>query len=128
MLCSFCRQAYDDVVPYWRMSIRLQKADIPHLEELLTSVSAERITALQYGLMKYYSAFVWQLDPSHGDKAPGPGRAYEYTILSLGASCQLVLLVQSEINRAARLCVWPAAEAFCMQPLHVRGQLARSAA
>ena len=46
------RQPYDDVIPYWRFSVRLHKADLPQLEELLGGIHEERITALQYGLMK----------------------------------------------------------------------------
>lgn len=46
------RQPYDDVIPYWRFSIRLHKADLPALEELLGGIHEARITALQYGLMK----------------------------------------------------------------------------
>jgi hypothetical protein len=46
------RQPYDDVIPYWRFSIRLHKADLPALEEILSGIHEARITALQYGLMK----------------------------------------------------------------------------
>ena len=46
------RQPYDDVLPYWRFAIRLHKADLPRLEQLLDSISEARVTALQYGLMK----------------------------------------------------------------------------
>lgn len=46
------RQPYDDVIPYWRFSVRLHKADLPRLEELLGGIHEERITVLQYGLMK----------------------------------------------------------------------------
>ena len=40
------------MIPYWRFSIRLHKADLPALEEILSGIHEARITALQYGLMK----------------------------------------------------------------------------
>jgi hypothetical protein len=67
------RQPYDDVIPYWRFSVRLHKADIPKLEEHLGGFDEERITALQYGLMKCAPYIMSSHDPIN-TFSPGLGQ------------------------------------------------------
>jgi hypothetical protein len=40
-------QFLEDVLPYWKFSVRLSKDDIPNLPDLLRSISEEQIHSLQ---------------------------------------------------------------------------------
>jgi Exostosin family len=67
-------QPFEAILPYWEFSIRLLHEDIPELPQILKSLPLSEVARLQRGLMRYYSAFLWD----------GPdARAYEYTLANL---------------------------------------------
>ncbi|KAL4427657.1 hypothetical protein ABPG75_001746 [Micractinium tetrahymenae] len=68
-------QYYEDVLPYETFSIRLNNADLPHLRQLLRSITEQQYRRLLEGVLEHRLAFSW-------NKAKG-GRAFDYTILSL---------------------------------------------
>lgn len=68
-------QPYQDLLPYQQFSIRLPKHRLPHIAEVLSSISDEEYIRLRQGVAKYWRAFVWH--PKWG------GEAYNYTIKSL---------------------------------------------
>jgi hypothetical protein len=71
-----CRaQPYEDVLPYQDFSIRLTKADIPNIGNILRNVTEDEYKTLRSNLPKYWRAFIW--DTAYG------GQAYNYTIASL---------------------------------------------
>ncbi|KAL4427763.1 hypothetical protein ABPG75_001852 [Micractinium tetrahymenae] len=66
---------FEDVLPFEDFSIRLNNADLPHLREILRSLTDEQYRHLLRNLLRYYKAFTW-------NDAMG-GQAFEYTLLSL---------------------------------------------
>ncbi|KAG2439616.1 hypothetical protein HXX76_004968 [Chlamydomonas incerta] len=69
------RQPWEDLLHYPDFSIRVSKAELPRLVELLRAVPAEDVAALMREGARVYRAFVWQ--PELG------GLAYNYTLASL---------------------------------------------
>ncbi|PNH09584.1 hypothetical protein TSOC_003812, partial [Tetrabaena socialis] len=65
----------DGVLPYSEFSLRLSKADIPHIVPILRSLPAARVVRMRLAMVRYHRAFLWA--PELG------GRAYEFTILAL---------------------------------------------
>eukprot|EP00775_Hariotina_reticulata_P004063 gene4063-4310_t len=68
-------QPYQDLLPYHEFSIRLPKARLPHIAEVLEDISDRDYRRLRAGVAQYWHAFVWH--PSWG------GQAYNYTMQSL---------------------------------------------
>lgn len=68
-------QPYQDLLPYDEFSVRIPKARLPHIAEVLASISDDEYRALRAGVAKHWPAFVWH--PSWG------GQAYNLTMQSL---------------------------------------------
>jgi hypothetical protein len=63
------------VLPYEEFSVRLNNADLPHLREILRSITDEQYLQLLAGLVRYRHAFTWEVQLG--------GRAFDYTIATL---------------------------------------------
>jgi hypothetical protein len=68
-------QPFEDQLPYEAFSVRLPRARLPLIVDLLSSIPEEQYIQLRQGLAKHWRAFVWH--PRRG------GQAYNYTIMSL---------------------------------------------
>lgn len=79
------RQPLDDVLPYWRFSIRLPQADIPNIERILRAVEPVELALLQKGLRLYHHYFMWR-SPQPGADC---GLAYEGVLESLRLKAML---------------------------------------
>lgn len=77
------RQPLDDVLPYWRFSLRLAQADIPHLERILRAVTPDELAVLQAGVERYHPYFVWCTSNAECAAAGGRARAYHGVLESL---------------------------------------------
>lgn len=54
------RQPLDDVLPYWRFTIRLAQAEIPRLETILRAVGSDELSSLQHHMKLYHHYFLWK--------------------------------------------------------------------
>jgi hypothetical protein len=63
------------LLPYEEFSVRLNNEDLPHLREILRSITDEQYRQLLVGLVRYRHAFAWQVELG--------GRAFDYTIAAL---------------------------------------------
>uniref|UniRef100_A0A383VC23 Exostosin GT47 domain-containing protein n=1 Tax=Tetradesmus obliquus TaxID=3088 RepID=A0A383VC23_TETOB len=68
-------QPFEDQLPYNAFSVRLPRARLPHIVQLLSAIPEEQYIKLRQGLAQNWRAFVWL--PKFG------GQAYNYTIKSL---------------------------------------------
>ncbi|KAG2488197.1 hypothetical protein HYH03_013191 [Edaphochlamys debaryana] len=68
-------QAFWDVIPYEEFSIRISRADLHRIVEILDVVTPEQLIKLQEGVAKWRSAFHWIEDLG--------GMAYNYTVKAL---------------------------------------------
>ncbi|KAG2488215.1 hypothetical protein HYH03_013209 [Edaphochlamys debaryana] len=68
-------QAFWDVIPYEEFSIRIPRANLHRIVELLDLVTPEQLIKLQEGVAKWHNAFHWFEDLG--------GLAYNYTVTSL---------------------------------------------
>ncbi|GFR42337.1 hypothetical protein Agub_g3245, partial [Astrephomene gubernaculifera] len=69
------RQPFEDLLHYPDFSVRVSKADIPRIVEILRAVPQEDVLRMMKENVRVYRAFIWQ--PELG------GLAYNYTIASL---------------------------------------------
>jgi hypothetical protein len=77
------RQPFDDVLPYWRFSLRLAQADVPDLERILRAVPPADVAELQAGVERYFPYFVWCGSEVECLAAGGRARAYHGVLDSL---------------------------------------------
>ena len=80
-------QPFDDVLPYHEFSLRLPQSDIPRLDDILRSVSAGELLALQAGVKRFHRAFMW----ADADRDGAEGDAYAWVVKSLHPRLQSVL-------------------------------------
>lgn len=79
------RQPLDDVLPYWRFSLRLRLEDAPNLVQILDAVTPGEVEALQSHVKLYHSYFLWRgwSDLPGASGWTGEGLAYEGVLESL---------------------------------------------
>ena len=79
------RAPLDDVLPYWRFSVRVGQRNLDELERTLRSVLPAKLAFLQAGVKEHHRSFIWALE-HRGD---GCGRAYEGVLESLALKAYL---------------------------------------
>ncbi|KAL4427672.1 hypothetical protein ABPG75_001761 [Micractinium tetrahymenae] len=68
-------QQFEDVLPFETFSIRLTNEDMPHLRDILKSISNEQYRTLPENVLRHQTAFCWNREKGC--------RAFDYTIASL---------------------------------------------
>ena len=53
-------QPYDDVIPYHEFSLRVPQAELENLEARLRAITPLQLRALQHGVERYHTAFLWR--------------------------------------------------------------------
>jgi hypothetical protein len=77
------RQPLDDVLPYWRFSVRMARDDIPAMQAILRAIPPARVAALQAGVARYHTFFVWCVTQPACAAAGQGAAAYEGVLESL---------------------------------------------
>jgi hypothetical protein len=81
--------AFEEVLPYDQMAIRLRVRDAPHMLGILEAVPHAQILAYRRELHKHRRAFYWT-HPAAVDPDLPPGLAYNYTLLNLARKLHLL--------------------------------------
>jgi hypothetical protein len=68
-------QPYEDLLPYPSFSVRLSRADLPRIAEILAGIPDSEILAMQHHLRHVHKAFDWEQSTG--------GLAYNYTLTSI---------------------------------------------
>jgi len=71
---DYVYQPLEDVLPYWKFSVRLMKDEIHKLPDMLNAIPEAEVVTMQEELAKYHRAFLWDR---------GYGTAYEYTLRNI---------------------------------------------